>query len=55
MWRKRVSARATMRAWMINCVGAVDPGQRVAEWRLVAPVVWVWIAAWVGVVVWWGW
>lgn len=47
-----------MRAWMISCVGVVDPGQRVAEWRLVAPIVWVWIAAMVGVMVWgvwWGW
>ena len=39
-----------MTTYQINCVGAVDPGQRVPGWRLVDPVVWVYLASWMALV-----
>ena len=36
-----------MTSYHIHLVGAVDPAQRVASWRLVDSVVWVWVASWV--------
>ena len=39
-----------MTSYQINLVGAVDPARRVASWRLVDPVVWIYLASWLALV-----